>query len=388
MKVAFTLGGTDNGRSGLSTYVRAVLPEFVREARDANLDVVVLGTQKEFAVYGEAVGNTERCVLPSWADSAAGSAIFYLLLASHRAKKAGADVVLYTAANRRIGVLPGIPSVAVVHDLGQLHIEGKYDLLRMAYAKIVVIGSLRAATRLVAISEATRRDLESALKRSNAASPSQSVDVVLNGIDAKRFVPLKADAPEVLAARTATGIEGPYILYVGRLEHPGKNHLRLIRAFAKSRVRDSHCLVLVGAEWGARAMLEQEIERLGLVERVSYVGFVATEHLAPLVAAADAVAMVGLREGFGLPALEALATGRPVFCSNTGALPEVVGDLAAQCDPFDERSILEAMERSVFDKGLRQRIEEEGPSYAAEHGWNRTARGLLRSCIETLASAG
>jgi len=96
---------------------------------------------------------------------------------------------------------------------------------------------------------------------------------------------------------------------------------------------------------------------------------------------------VGLFEGFGLPALEALAAGRPVLASSTGALPEVVGDLAALCDPLDESAIEAAIEHALFDPALRARAATEGPRWARARDWQRTADGVLAACEEALAVA-
>src|SRR5262249_24718766 len=128
---------------------------------------------------------------------------------------------------------------------------------------------------------------------------------------------------------------------------PGKNHLHLLRAFAASPARASHVLALAGSDWGALGRIQNEIARLGLEREVRVLGYVPDELVSGLVAGADAVMMVGLYEGFGLPALEALAAGRPVVASRTGALPAVVGDLAALCDPLDERSIADALDRAL-----------------------------------------
>jgi glycosyltransferase involved in cell wall biosynthesis len=115
---------------------------------------------------------------------------------------------------------------------------------------------------------------------------------------------------------------------------------------------------------------------------------VPDEVLPKLLAGANSVAMVGLREGFGLPALEALATGRPVFASNTGALPEVVGDLGALCDPFSEDSIREALDRTVGDQDLRARVVSEGPASARERGWGATAQKLVEICLAAARGHG
>ena len=96
--------------------------------------------------------------------------------------------------------------------------------------------------------------------------------------------------------------------------------------------------------------------------------------------------MVGLREGFGLPALEALSAGRPVFVASTGALPEVVGELGVTCDPEDERAITSALERALLDDVVRRKAAEQGPLYARGRGWDATARGLVAACREAVAS--
>jgi len=99
------------------------------------------------------------------------------------------------------------------------------------------------------------------------------------------------------------------------------------------------------------------------------------------------VARVWLREGFGVPALEALASGRPVFAADTGALPEVLGRLGALCDPCSVESIATALDRATYDESLRTACLREGPRRAAWFGWRRTAEGILASCRAALGTS-
>jgi len=192
---------------------------------------------------------------------------------------------------------------------------------------------------------------------------------------------MEPDDERVREARRAAGLgDAPYVLYASRLEHPGKNHLRLVRAFADSRAQEDHVLALAGKDWGGEALIREERAKHGVEDRVRLLGFVPDEHLPGLVAGARAVAMVGLREGFGLPALEALSVGRPVLVASTGALPEVVGDLGVICDPYDERSIREGLDAVLFDDDVRRGAAEKGPPWAATRGWDRTVDGLLSAC--------
>lgn len=377
MRIAFALGGTDWGRSGIGIYVRSVVPHLARKVTESGGSFVAIGSPSELLAYDGELNGADRAVAPAACDGPALSAAWYLTWAGRAAARADADVLLLPAANRRTTVASPVPTVAVVHDLAQLKVAKKYDALRMAYLRHVVLRALRSAGRLVAVSRATRDDLVSAL-----GIDARDVKVVLNGVDAERFVPAGPDDARVASARRASGLEGPYVLYAARLEHPGKNHVRLVRAFAESAVRHTHLLALAGGDWGARERIVEEIAQHGLQDRVRLLGYVADDVLEGLLAGADAVAMVGLHEGFGLPALEALAAGRPVLASSTGALPEVVGDLGALCDPLDHRAIAAALDKVVLDDAWRRKIAEEGPRYAAQHGWDRTADGLFEACEE------
>jgi glycosyltransferase involved in cell wall biosynthesis len=202
--------------------------------------------------------------------------------------------------------------------------------------------------------------------------PEERITTIANGVDRDRFRPIDGESPS------------PYLLYVSRLEHPGKNHLRLLRAFAHSSGARTHRLVLAGPDWGGLSLIQEEIARLGLSSRVDYLGRVSDEALPGLVARASAVAMVGLCEGFGLPALEALSCGRPVVAANAGALPEVVGPLAALCDPLDTSSIAAAIDKVLLDPDLRRRAALEGRAWAARFDWDTAADALLRECRAAL----
>lgn len=381
MKLAVMLGGSDVGRSGIGTYVREILPPLAASVRERGGAVIAIGTARELSAYASSLRDCSSLALPSAIEPPGPSALFHMVAADRVARRAGADVALFPAANRRAPLAPSIPSVAVVHDLAQLHVARKYDRLRTFYVRKLLTRAMREATRLVAVSEATRRDLAEVL-----AIPPSAVDVVPNGVDGARFAPIPAGDVRLVAARAAYGLARPYVLYVSRLEHPGKNHAGLLEAFAGSRARETHDLVLVGADWGAGAMIEARAAALGIGAALRALGFVDGGTLPALVAGADAVVMVGLHEGFGLPALEALAAGRPVVVSATGALPEVVGPLGVVVDPRAPVSMAAGLDRALADRALRDLVAVEGPRRAASFSWAETAAGLLRACEGALAA--
>ena len=326
MRLAMALGGTDWGRSGIGTYTRAVLARLSRTLHESGGELVALGTQRDFTAYEGALSQARRVLLPSLLDKPALSASWYLTRVGACARAEGADALLLPAANRRVPLWLGLPSVGVVHDLAQFSVPNKYDGLRTRYVRNLLPKAFSSLSALVVVSKATGADVTRLLDFS-----SERLHVIPNGVDTERFHP---PGPAAIAeARARTGLAGEYLLYLSRLEHPGKNHLRLLQAYAESPVRHTHQLALVGADWGGGERIRAEVERLNLQERVRVLGFVPDEYIPALLADASAVMAVGLCEGFGLPALEALALGRPVVVSKTGALPEVVGEAGLYFDP-------------------------------------------------------
>lgn len=373
MKLAITLDGTDAGRSGLGTYARGILPGLLRAVREAGGSVVVFGLPADFAAYQQELEGAQRVVLPDACRSAFGSALWHMGFADELARRLDADVLLLPAANRRASAFRRVKTVAVVHDLAQVHVAEKYDPARMAYARHVLPRALARATRIVVPSQATAHDVARVLER--------DAHVVPNGVDVTRFSLGAADP----TLQRRLGIGTAYLFYPSRLEHPGKNHVRLVAAYAASAARHTHDLVFAGPDWGALPLIEAEIARHRL-DRVRVLGRVDDRDLVDLVRGADAVVVPGLFEGFGLPALEALACGKPVAVSSSGALPEVVGPLGVLFDPLDERSMTAAIERVLGDAEVRERCLRQGPVWAGARDWGNTVRGLLRACEEALAA--
>ncbi len=373
MRLAIALGGTDWGRSGLGTYIRALLPRLERRLSETGGTLVAIGTSKDFEAYDDVLVDAERSVIPAFTDTPAFGAAWYLTRSGARARAVGADVLLLPAANRRATLRPGLPTVGVIHDLAQFNLPGKYDRLRTSYVQYLLPKAFAELDAVVTVSHATRTDVARVLD-----CPPEGIHVIANGVDTERFAPL--EDTRVADVRARLGLHAPYLLYPARLEHPGKNHLRLLRAYATSAARESHDLVLVGSDWGAAELIQAEIQRLGLGTRVRWLGYVAEDLLPGLIAGADAVMAVGLCEGFGLPALEALAAGRPVVAARAGALPEVVGELGIICDPLDPADMALAIAHAVSSEALASRVRREGPAYASQRSWDRTCDGLLAIC--------
>jgi glycosyltransferase involved in cell wall biosynthesis len=242
---------------------------------------------------------------------------------------------------------------------------------------------VREAAAVLVPSQATREDLV----RSAAVDPDR-VRVIPLGVDRSTFAP--AGEERVAEVRTRYGIEGPYLVVLGR--HQRKNLGGLLRAFASLPDAIRPLLVVTGApawtpdgsdhDGPALAALPERIRR-----QVSLVGYVPPSDAAALLSGSLALAFPSLYEGFGLPALEAMACGAPVVTSNTSSLPELVGDAAVLVDPRDDDAIAEGLARIVTDEELRERLRAVGLERAARYDWDETAKATA-AALRGAAAAG
>ena len=181
-------------------------------------------------------------------------------------------------------------------------------------------------------------------------------------------------------------LNDPFILYAGNIK-PHKNLERLIEAFHIIRKGElEHVkLLIIGDEISKYAALRRAVHRYKLHKHVRFFGFVPDETLAILYRLARVFVFPSLYEGFGLPPLEAMASGTPVITSNVSSLPEVVGDAAMLIDPYEPDAIAGAMRRVLMDDRLRDDMRERGLARAREFSWGRSVRRVREIYDEVLA---
>ena len=278
--------------------------------------------------------------------------------------------VLFVPAHA-LPLVPARRSVVTIHDLGFLHYPAAHTRLQRVYHGIFTRLSARRATRIIAISEATRRDLE----RFYGTDP-RKIDVVYHGVD-PRFQPL--DPAVVAETLDRYGLAQPFLLFVSTVQ-PRKNVARLIEAFAVARERVADpkpALVLAGKRGWLTEQIERRAAELGIADAVRFVGYVADADLPALLNGALAYVAPSLYEGFGMTVLEAQACGTPVMASNSSSLPEVVGDAGLLVDPHDTAAMADALQRLLSEPALRADLRERGLRHVQGWTWERTARQTL-----------
>jgi glycosyltransferase involved in cell wall biosynthesis len=256
------------------------------------------------------------------------------------------------------------PTVITIHDLFFIGYPGRsrpvYDTTMTWLARLYA----RGAAAIIADSEHSRRAIVDRL-----GLPAERVAVVPVGLG-REFTPAVLTA----AQRRRYGLAAGYVLYVGNFL-PHKNLPRLLGAWAAlpAALRATHCLALAGGDGQRREALAARAKALGIDDSVVFPGLVADTDLPALYSAAAVVVLPSLEEGFGLPALEAMACGAPVITSRRGALPELVGDAGLLVDAEDERGLAAALARILTSEPERMELRRRGRARAAYFTAERTA---------------
>jgi glycosyltransferase involved in cell wall biosynthesis len=260
-------------------------------------------------------------------------------------------------------VAPGSTSASVVtiHDVSFERDPRLMSRRDRFFFRTMVPRSARQANRVLAVSELTKQDLVELY-----GIPAEKIVVTPNGVD-PAFGP------------TGPARHGPpYLLFVGALG-PRKDPLAAIEAL--SLTNSDLQLVLAGPDRGDRDKAHRMATRLGLERRVDFAGHVEKADLAALYRGAACLIFPSRYEGFGLPVVEAMASGTPVVASAAGAVPEIAGDAAILVEPGNAVAFAGGIERALAD---RERLVRAGLEQARRYTWAETARKTLEVYRELL----
>jgi glycosyltransferase involved in cell wall biosynthesis len=272
-------------------------------------------------------------------------------------------------------VLPaavGARSVVTIHDC--IHLMFPQYLPNRAahaYARASMWAAARRSDRILTVSEASKRDI---LQLFNVRP--DKVVVVHNAID--EHFSTEPSEEHIARVRERYQLDHKFVLYVGNIK-PHKNLVRLIEAF--SRLRRNHedlKLLIIGDEISRLPALRLAVHSHKLHKHVRFLGYQHDDTLTVLYRMASVFVFPSLYEGFGLPPLEAMASGTPVVTSNVSSLPEVTGDAAVLVDPYDVESIADGVHRVLDDPALAAALRARGLSRARDFSWRHSVEKTLR----------
>jgi glycosyltransferase involved in cell wall biosynthesis len=253
--------------------------------------------------------------------------------------------------------------VFTIHDLIHLRIPEEGSLLKRAYFQQLVLPSARRAFRILTVSEFSKRQI-----LAWSRLPEDRVVVAGNGVD-------ESFSPE--GPRLQFGAR--YLLYVGNRK-PHKNLDRLFGAFRG--IDDAELKLVLSGE--PEKDISDRIAKACIQRRVAFSGALQDAELPALFRGAEALILPSLEEGFGLPLVEAMASGTAVIAARTSAIPEVAGDAAVLVDPLDVRDIRRGIETVLGDGNIRAQLRVRGLQRAREYTWERVASRVS----QVLAAAG
>jgi len=350
--VALSLLTLFPGRSGgTETYARALVREFAREGAHAPVSLLVSER------VADALGRTglPTHVVQSYrpGDRAPSrlAAMTYAALAPRRVARdvpSGFDVVHYPVTVP-IPRAEGAASVVSLNDLQHHELPHFFSRAERHFRAAAYDRAARRADHVLTLSEHAREQIVDRL----GIAP-ERVTAIPCAVDHDRF------RPEPDEVDTALDVPERFLLYPANL-WPHKNHARLIRAFRAANVADLH-LVITGQTYGRPLPGPPD-------PRIHHLGHVPFAHLPALYRAATALVFPSLFEGFGMPILEAMASGCPVTASGRTAIAEVCGGAALPFDPSDEDGMADAIRRIADDEALRARLRTAGLARAAEFRW-------------------
>jgi glycosyltransferase involved in cell wall biosynthesis len=343
---------------GIGTYIRNLLRHLARIDRE---NEYVLLCQAADLGIAEPLGPNFRAVLEPSANYSLREQ-FHIPWLLMREKP---DV--FHAPHYVLPVGVRCRSVVTIHDC--IHLMFPQYLpnrAAYAYARAAMWSAARHSDRILTVSEASKRDILRFF-----GVPPEKISVVYNAIDERFWV---EPGPDVVArVRERFQLDHGFVLYAGTIR-PHKNLVRLIEAFDTQPPDgfEDLKLLIIGDEISKLPALRRAVHGHKLHKHVRFLGFVPDDTLAVLYRLAGVFVFPSLYEGFGLPPLEAMASGTPVVTSNISSLPEVVGEAAVLVDPYDVASIVDGIRRVLTDPDLATDLRKKGLLRAREFSWERS----------------
>ena len=355
---------------GIGTYIRNLLSGLTRLDRDT--EYIVLCRPRDLDWIGS-LGDNFRAVPEHARPYSLGEQVWIPLSVARE------RVHLLHEPHYVLPLATRCRCVVTIHDCIHLmfpqYLPGR---MAHAYAKASMWSAVRKSDRILTVSEASKRDI---LRFFDI--PPEKVVVIYNAIDERFLAPPDLERMDMIRQRYQ--LDHPFLLYVGNIK-PHKNLERLIEAFALARAGglDDLRLVIVGDEISKYPPLRQTVHRHRLDKQVRFLGFQPYDTLAAFYRLARAFVFPSLYEGFGLPPLEAMASGTPVVTSNVSSMPEIAGGAAILVDPHEPASIAQGITTAVTDAARRAELIDRGLARARNFSWTQSVHAIHRIYMEVL----
>jgi glycosyltransferase involved in cell wall biosynthesis len=376
MKIGIDTFACNGGKSGVGVYLTHLLKRIPPSGDRYEL----FGWDFDRFTYSEAAPDMEfipRCSI----NGSTANSLWHMFKYQQFAEKRGYDGCFFPAAHRQLSSRSSSPSIGTVHDMEAYWGTRKTRKHLGAILRVVLPNSLRKLDRIIAVSQFVKQELIDLVRVKESR-----IEVIPNGVDLTAFYPRPRNEESVVLIQPFS-FRRPYILFVSRIDHPVKNHIRLIEAFGifKERTRYPHRLVLAGADRHGADKVKEAAAHSVYKKDIFFTGYFPVQNLPALYAGADMVVIPSMYEGFGMGALEAMASGVPVICARAASLPEAADHAALYFDPRSAEDMADRMVTLSTNRDLYRECRALGLERVQAFSWDRCAERTLAIIQETVA---
>ena len=375
VKIGMDTFACDGGKSGVGMYLTQFLKR-IPPSEEALFELFGWGYDRY--AYSEVAPNFEfiqQCMV----NGRLVNSLWHLLKYPEFSSQRKYNACFFPAAHRRLPHSSPCPTIGVVHDMSAYWSARKTREYLKTIKRIILPNSLRKLDRIIAVSEWVKQELVDL-----AHVKENRIEVVPNGIDHGAFYPRQRNEESVLLIQPFS-FRRPYVLCVSRIDHPIKNHIRLIKAFGifKEKTKFPHRLVFAGGDTNKAGKVHKAAAASKWRSDIFFTGHFPIKSLPELYAGADFVVFPSIYEGFGMGAVEAMASGVPVLCARAASLPETSEHAALYFDPYNvddmaDRMITISTESSIYNECRRLGLER-----AKAFSWDRCVDRTLQIIYET-----
>ena len=342
---------------------------------DQENDYIIFINKESIGVFDELIQRVRIVLCPVKATSRPLRILWEQFALPLQIRRLKIDILL--SAGMTSPFFSPAASVLVIFDLQHINQPRNFAWYYLPFLKGIIYLSAKTSDALIVISECVREDV---VRHYNI--PPEIVFISYMAVDGDKF--FKRGKEDIEVVRQRYNLPERFIFYPAS-SLPHKNHKRLLEAFktVKKEVRDVK-LVLTGSRDYGYEVIEKNIKESGLDDDVLFLGWLSHDDVPFIYNAASALVFPSLHEGFGMPVIEAMASGVPVVCSGIPPLKEVAGSAAVFVDPLDTGDIARGILSVLTDNKLRERLIENGLERAGMFTWEKTALSTLsaiNSCI-------
>ena len=375
MKIGIDTFACDGGKSGVGMYLTQLLKRIPPSSQAL---CELFGWAYDRYAYSEEAPDLEfipQCSV----NGRTANALWHLYKYPKFALQRNYDACFFPAAHRRPPYKSPCPAIGVVHDMAAYWGSVKTRVHLGALLRVILPNSLRRMDRIIAISKWVKQEL---VERAHVKE--NRIEVVPNGIDHSAFYPRQRNEESVLLIQPFS-FRRPYVLCVSRIDHPIKNHVRLIKAFEvfKERTKFPHRLVLAGGDSNNADKVKKAAADSPWRADIFFTGHFPHKNLPELYAGSDFVVIPSMYEGFGMGVLEAMACGVPALCARAASLPETADHAALYFDPLNVEDMADRMVTISTDRDMYNECRRLGLERAQAFTWDACVERTLQIIYET-----